>query len=80
METQVLVLVLTLWIEKKLNVCSSFQAILSFFFLNAADASTSDDQLDSSFVDSQFGTQCPTLSTDSDPAVCVDQSCQGGIL
>ncbi|TNN02247.1 hypothetical protein fugu_009734 [Takifugu bimaculatus] len=45
---------------------------------DTADASTSDDQLVGSFVDSQFGTQCPTLSTDSDPAVGVDLSCLRG--
>lgn len=56
-----------------------------YLFFNAADASTSDastsdDQLDGSSVDSQFGTQCPTLSTGSDPAVGVDLSCLRGIL
>lgn len=59
-----------------------FVACFRVFYLlfNAADASTSDDQLDGSFVDSQFGTQCPALSTDSDPAGGVDLSCLRGIL
>lgn len=78
METQVSVLILALLTEKKLNVCSSFQGISSFF--NAADASTSDDQVDGSFVDSQFGPQCSTLSTDSDPAAGAGLSCLTGIL
>lgn len=51
-----------------------------FHLFYAADASTSDDQLDGSFVDSQFGTQFGTLSTDSDPAVGVDLSCLRGNL
>lgn len=58
-----------------------FVAVSGYFiFFYAAEASTSDDQLVGSFVDSQFGTQCPTLSTDSDPAVGVDLSCLRGIL
>lgn len=51
-----------------------------FIFFYAVGPSTSDDQLESSFPDSQFGTQCPTLSTDNDSSVGGDLSCQIGIF
>lgn len=51
-----------------------------FIFFYAAGPSTSDDQSESSFSDPQFGTRCPTLSTDDDPSVGADLSCQRGIF
>lgn len=59
---------------------AKFRVFVFFFLFNAAGSSTSDDQLESSFADSQFGTQCPALSTDSDPPAGVDPSYQGGNL
>lgn len=51
----------------------------SVFLFNAA-GSTSDDQLESSFADSECETHCPALSTDSDPTVTGYPSCQRGNL
>lgn len=66
----------SVWKHKKENVC---------FVLSTADPGASDDddykELESLSADSQSATQCPAVSTDSDPTLaCVGQSNVAGNL